>query len=215
MSARPFIFDTEFDADGGVVRPSSWAPAKRSYLPAEVDALVAQARLEARQQALAEVENIRALALTNIAQAVGHALPMLRNAAQAHREQSADLALAAARAIGGAALERFPQAPLRAALEVLAQEIDASPRLVVRASGLDETARAAIEQACADSGFTGVVAFRDEPGMALAAFQLEWADGRADHDPQGSADRVAEALTAALAAEAGHAESLSANRSSL
>lgn len=215
MSARPFIFDTEFDADGGVVRPSSWAPAKRSYLPAEVDALVAQARLEARQQALAEVENIRALALTNIAQAVGHALPMLRNAAQAHREQSADLALAAARAIGGAALERFPQAPLRAALEVLAQEIDASPRLVVRASGLDEAARAAIEQACADSGFTGVVAFRDEPAMALAAFQLEWADGRADHDPQGSADRVAEALTAALAAEAGHAESLSADRSSL
>ena len=213
MSARPFIFDTEFDADGAVVRPSSWTPAKRSYLPAEVDALVAQARLEARQQALSEIENIRALALSNIAQGVAQALPMLRSAAQVHREQSADLALAAARAIGGAALDRFPQAPLRAALEALAQEIDASPRLVVRAGGLDDETRAAIEQACADSGFTGVVAFRDESGMALAAFQLEWADGRADHDPQGSADRVAEALTAALAAEAGHAETLSADRS--
>ena len=66
--------------------------------------------------------------------------------------------------------------------------------------------RAQIERACADSGFTGVVAFRDEPGMGFAAFQLEWADGRADHDPEGSATRVAEALTAALAAEAGHAE---------
>jgi flagellar assembly protein FliH len=42
--------------------------------------------------------------------------------------------------------------------------------------------------------------------MGVAAFQLEWADGRADHDPEGSATRVAEALTAALAAEAGHAE---------
>ena len=213
MSARPFIFDTEFDADGAVVRPSSWTPAKRSYLPAEVDALVAQARLEARQQALSEIENIRALALSNVAQGVAQALPMLRSAAQVHREQSADLALAAARAIGGAALDRFPQAPLRAALEALAQEIDASPRLVVRAGGLDDDTRAAIEKACADSGFTGVVAFRDEPGMALAAFQLEWADGRADHDPRGSADRVAEALTAALAAEAGHAETLSADRS--
>jgi flagellar assembly protein FliH len=42
--------------------------------------------------------------------------------------------------------------------------------------------------------------------MGFAAFQLEWADGRADHDPSGSAQRVTEALTAALAAEAGHAE---------
>ncbi|VXB14650.1 flagellar assembly protein FlbE [Brevundimonas sp. G8] len=208
-----FAFDTEFDADGTVVRPGAWTPAKRSYLPAEVEALVAQGRLEARQQALGEIENIRAMALGNIAQSVASAMPTLKAVAQAHREQSADLALAAARAIGGAALERFPQAPLKAALEMLAQEIDASPRLVVRTSGLDDEARALIQQACADSGFTGVVAFRDEPGMAQTAFQLEWADGRADHDPKGSADRVAEALTAALAAEAGHAETLSVDRS--
>ncbi|WP_299174930.1 flagellar assembly protein FlbE [uncultured Brevundimonas sp.] len=204
--STPFAFDTEFDATGAVVRPGSWKPAKRSYLPAEVDALVAHARLEARQQALAEIDNVRAMALTNIAQGVAATMPSLRGVAQAHREQSADLALAAARAIGGAALERFPQAPLRAALEMLAQEIDASPRLVVRAAGLDDQARSQIEQACADSGFTGVVAFRDEPGLGSAAFRLEWADGRADHDPDGSAQRVAEALTAALAAEAGHAE---------
>lgn len=210
---RPFVFDTEFDADGAVVRPSAWTPAKRSYLPAEVEALVAQGRLEARQQALGEIENIRALALSNVAQAVASAMPTLRGVAQAHREQAAGLAMSAARAIGGAALDRFPQAPLKAALEVLAQEIDASPRLVVRAAGLDDAARSLIEQACADSGFTGVVAFRDEPGMAQAAFQLEWAEGRADHDPQLSAERVAEALNAALAAEAGHAETLTVDRS--
>lgn len=210
---RPFIFDTEFDADGTVVHPGAWKAPKRSFMPAEVDALVAQARLEAREQALSEVEHMRALALSNIAQATASAMTTLKGVAQAHREQSADLALAAARAIGGAALAKFPMAPLKAALEMLAQEIDASPRLVVRGSGLDDEARAQIEQACADSGFTGVVAFRDEPGMAASAFQLEWADGRADHDPQGSADRVAEALTAALASEAGHGETLSADRS--
>ena len=32
---RPFAFDTEFDADGAVVRPGAWTPAKRAYLPAE------------------------------------------------------------------------------------------------------------------------------------------------------------------------------------
>jgi len=208
-ASRPFVFDTEFDNEGVVVRASTWKPAKRSYLPAEVDALVAQARLEARQQALAESENLRAVALSAIAQAATEALSALRAVAQAHREQSADLPLAAARAIAGRALERLPLDPMKDALEQLAQEIDASPRLVVRTSGLDEAARAAIEQAAGDGGFTGAVAFRDDPGMAVAAFQLEWADGRADHDPAASADRVAEALTAALAAEAGHGEPLS------
>lgn len=213
MSAKPFIFDTEFDADGQVVRPSAWQPVKRSYLPAEVDALVAQARLEARQAALAEIDNMRAMALGAVAQAATAALPGLKAAAQAHREQSAELALAAARVIGGAALARFPEAPLKAALETLAQEIDASPRLVIRAAGLDDATRAMIEQAAADGGFTGAVAFRDAPGMGVAAFQLEWADGRADHDPLQSAERVAETLTAALASEAGHAETLTADRS--
>ena len=102
--STPFAFDTEFDADGAVVRASAWKPVKRSYMPAEVEALVATARLEARQEALAEVENIRAMALTNIAQAAAAALPSLRTVAQTHREQSADLALAAARAIADAAL---------------------------------------------------------------------------------------------------------------
>lgn len=213
MNAKPFTFDTEFDADGEVVRPSQWRPVKRSFLPAEVDALVAQARLEAREQALAEVEHVRALALSQIAQTAGAALSTLKSVAQAHREQSADLALQAARAIAGAALDRFPQAPLKAALELLAQEVDASPRLVVRGAGLDETARAMIAQAAADSGFTGAVAFRDEAGLAAAAFQLEWADGRADYDPEEAARRVGEALSAALAAEAGHAENPVLDRS--
>jgi flagellar assembly protein FliH len=75
--STPFAFDTEFDADGSVVRESTWKPTKRSYLPAEVDALVAHAQLEARQQALNEIENIRAMALTNIAQGVAAALPSL------------------------------------------------------------------------------------------------------------------------------------------
>ena len=213
MNAKPFTFDTEFDADGEVVRPSQWRPVKRSFLPAEVDALVAQARLEAREQALAEVEHLRDLALSQIAQAAGAALPTLKAVAQAHREQSADLAQLAGRAIAGAALDRFPQAPLKAALELLAQEVDASPRLVVRGAGLDETARAMIAQAAADSGFTGAVAFRDEAGLAPAAFQLEWADGRADYDPEEAARRVGDALSAALAAEAGHAENPVLDRS--
>jgi flagellar assembly protein FliH len=206
---KAFHFDTEFDAGGAVVRPSTFQPMKRSYAPAEVEALVAQAGLEGREAALAEVAAIEAMAVAAIGQAIADAAPSLAHAAQLHREHSAELALAAGRIIALAALDRFPAGPLQAALEALGQEIDASPRLVIRAAGLDDPARARLQAVATDAGFSGLIAFRDDPALPMAAFQLEWADGRADFDPAEAAARMGEALRAALAAEAGHAENLS------
>ncbi len=212
MSAQPekkaFFFDTEFDAAGGVVQPSAWRPTKRSWSEGEVEVLVAQAAREAREAALSEIASIQAMALSGIAQALDAAAPALTQIAQAHREQSAELAMAAARVVSAAALDRFPGAPLQAALEALGQEIDASPRLVIRTGDLTDESRARLQQLAADAGFSGVLAFRDEPGLAPAAFRLEWADGRADFDPEDAFARMAEALKSALAAEAGHAETL-------
>jgi flagellar assembly protein FliH len=207
--STPFAFDTEFDAAGVVVNAGpAFRPIKRAYGPAEVDALVAQARLEARTEAMAEVESLQAMALSAIGQALGAAVPTLAQVAQLHRQQSAELALAAARVVAASALDRHPEAPLQAALEALGQEIDASPRLVIRTGDLTESTHARLQQLCADAGFSGIVAFRTEPGMAAAAFQLEWADGRAAFDPAESFARIGEALNSALAAEAGHAENL-------
>ncbi len=208
LNSRPFSFDTEFDGAGSVVRASDFRPTKRAYMPSEVEALVAQARFEAREAALAEAASIEAMGVAAIGQAMGQAIPALAHVAQTHREQSAGLALAAARVIAAAALERLPTGPLQSALETLGQEIDGSPRLVIRASGLEPGVQAKIQAVCVDAGFTGAVAFREDLSLPLAAFQLEWADGRADFDPAAAAERIATALTNALASEAGHAESL-------
>ena len=204
----PYAFDTEFDASGVVVQPSSWQPTRRAYAPTEVEALVAEARRQAREEALAESHSRQAMALAAIGEALTGAVPALTRVARTHREQAAELALAAARVVAASALDRLPTGPLQAALEALGQEIDASPRLVIRAAGLDDASRARIEQLCADAGFTGVAAFRDEPGLPPAAFQLEWADGRAEFEPEAAFARMREALDSALAAEAGHAETL-------
>ena len=48
---------------------------------------------------------------------------------------------------------------------------------------------------------------KPDPAMAAAAFVFDWGDGRAAFDPAAAAERVAEALNAALAAEGLHAES--------
>ncbi|HZV84198.1 MAG TPA: flagellar assembly protein FlbE [Brevundimonas sp.] len=206
--STPFSFDTEFDASGVVVRASDFRPARRSYTPGEVEALIAEARADAQREAQAEAESLQATALSSIGQALAAAIPALAQVAQAHREQAALLAMAAARVVAASALDRFPGAPLQAALEALGQEIDASPRLVIRTGDLDDATRERIERLCSDSGFSGVVAFREEPGMPPAGFQLEWADGRAAFDPADAFARMGEALDSALAAEAGHAEAL-------
>ena len=116
--------------------------------------------------------------------------------------------------MAAAALDRFPDGPLQAALEALGQEIDATPRLVIRSAGLDEDVKARMTQLCAEAGFSGLVAFREDPDLPVAAFQLEWADGRAAFDPEAAHARMSEALTSALAGEAGHAETLSDGRPS-
>lgn len=206
--SRPFGFETEFDDMGGVRPGPAFRPTKRAYLPAEVEALVAQARLEGREAALGEVESMRVMAMSEIAQSMAGSAPALAALAQAHREQAAGLALAAARVIAGAALDQFPAGPLREALEALGAEIDASPRLVIRAAGLDEDGQAQLQAVAADAGFSGLVSFREEAGLPPAAFRLEWADGRADFNPADAASRIEEAVSAALAAEAGHGESL-------
>jgi len=211
--STPFSFDTEFDSLGDVVRASSYRPAKRAWTGAEVEALVAQARAEARQIAMDEIESLQAMALSTIGQALAASAPALTQVAQTHREQSAALAMAAARVVCAAALDRYPAAPIQAALEALGQEIDASPRLVIRAGDLTDQTRARIEQLCADAGFSGVVAFREGVGMAPAAFQLEWADGRAEFDIDAAFARMTEALNSALAADAGHADILTPRNS--
>lgn len=208
LAHRPFVFDQEFAEDGRVTRASDWRPAKRAYLPAEVEALVAQAATEARMQALAEVEGQRAAALAVVADGVARGVAALAEVARRHREDSAGLALACGHVLASAALDRFPAGAITGAIEALGREIEAQARLTVRAAGLDDEARRLIEDACVQAGHAGAVVFRDDPSMPPAAFELSWADGRAEHDPEGAARRLADALNSALAAEAGHAEPL-------
>jgi flagellar assembly protein FliH len=204
---RKFSFDTEFDAGGGV---AFQAPRpKRAYTPEEVEEIRAEAFAEGQQAGLSSAAAEQARALAMISAACGQALPKLAELAHEHRVGSATLALACGRAIADAALERFPRAPLDAALDALAREIDSAPRLVVGASpqmaqGLQE----ALESAAQRIGYSGAVQVRTDMGQGACAFTLDFGDGSAAYDPELAAQRVTDALAAALAAEGLHAEPL-------
>jgi flagellar assembly protein FliH len=122
---------------------------------------------------------------------------------------SAELALACAQAIAAAALENFPQAPVRAALEALAREIEAAPRLIVTAdAALAEGLQTVLEETAQAVGYPGAIQVRSVPGASPYAFTLDFGDGLASFDPAAAAERVSQVLHAALAAEGLHAEPL-------
>ncbi len=202
-----FVFDTVFDNAGDVAfaapRP------KRSYSADEVEAVSQAAHAEGERAALAGVAARQADALAEIVAALGQALPRLAEVAHAHRVGSAELALACARAIAAAALDKFPEAPVRAALEALAREIEAAPRLMVSANAdLADGLQAVLEEAATATGYQGAVQVRVDAGLTAHAFTLDFGDGSATFDPAAAAGRVTQALHAALAAEGLHAEPL-------
>jgi flagellar assembly protein FliH len=200
---RPFAFDTVFDGDH-VVAP---ARPKRRYTPEEVEAARAEAYAEGQASAVARAEAEAAQALREVAEAARAALSTLAAIAHEHRSGSAQLAMAAARKIADAALDRFPAAAAEAALDALSREVEAAPRLMVFAAPADAPRlERALGEAAARAGFAGQIVLKPEPGRARAAFLFDWGEGRAAFDPEQAAGRVAAALDAALAAEGLHAE---------
>lgn len=204
---KKFGFDTVFDQAGHV----AYAPPqpKRVFTPAEVEQVRAAAYAEGERSAAARAAEAQAAALGEIAAAARAALGALADAAHRHRAGAAELALAAAKVIAGAALDRFPDAPVAAALETLAREVEAAPRLMTRcAPDMVEATQAVLDQTALACGFPGQILVKADPTQPRAAFVLDWGDGRAAFDPVEAEARVAEALRTALAAEGLHAEPL-------
>lgn len=204
---RKFSFDTEFGAAGEVayVAPRP----KRSFTPEEVEEVRAQARAEGERLALNSITAQQMAAVNEVARACSHALSTLAAVAHQHRVGAAELALACGRAIAGAALERFPEAPVQAAFEMLSRELESSPRLVVSAApDMVERLQPLMDDAAARAGFAGAVIVRGDGAFGPNAFTLDFGDGAASFDPAQAAQRVAEALQTALAAEGLHGEAL-------
>src|SRR5579872_3327701 len=202
---RKYTFDTEFDGSA----PATTSTYKRLFTSDEVTALSAKARAEGEAAAMQSIEAQTARALDDLAGAARAALPTLAAAAHQHRVGAAALALACARQIADAACERFPEAPLQAALAALAREVEATPKLILRAPPeLLERLQAALSETAEAIAYGGQIIARADPALPRAAFVLEWGDGSAAFDPAGASVRVAEALEGALAAEGLHAEAL-------
>ena len=203
---QKFAFDTVFDSAGAAHAPPR---PKRLFTAEVVETVRAQAFAEGERRALTSTAAQQAQALSQVSAAIAQAMPKLAGVAHDHREGSAQLAMACGRAIADAALDQFPHAPIRAALESLAREIEAAPRLVVHVpANLADGLQPLLEETAQAIGYAGAIQVRPSSAVGPAAFTLDFGDGAAAFDPAAAAQRVAQALQAALAAEGLHAEPL-------
>lgn len=202
-AARPFTFDTVFEGGRTIAPPR----AKTAYTADEVQAARAEGEAAGLNSAVARAEEAQAAALKSMEGVVRSALDALARVAHEHRAASADLALACAKSIAGAALERLPEAAVLSAFEGLAAEVDAQPRLTVRVAPGDlARTQPALEALAARTGHPGRLTVSADPALAPAAFGFDWGEGRCAFDPAAAAARVEAALAAALAVEGLHAE---------
>jgi len=210
MTAGPlkrFDFDTVFDDAGGVA--SAPVRVQRMFTAEEVEAVRAKAYAEGEASSLAKTERAAASAVSQVTAALTTALQALAEVAHVHKVGCADLSLACARTIAGAALDAFPDAPAAAALQALIHEVETVPRVIVRTAAADpDRLRQDLERIAANAGLPGQITVKPEPGLTRAAFVFDWGDGKAAFDPEAAEARVAEALHAALAAEGLHGDPL-------
>ncbi len=203
VASRPFTFDTVFEG-GKVIAP---ARPKTAYTADEVRTARAEGEEAGRSSAVIRAEEAQAAALSSIEGLVRSALDALARVAHEHRAASAELALACAKSIAGAALDRLPEAAVLSAFEALSVEVEAQPRLTVRVAQQDlARTQPALEALAARIGHGGRLTVSADPDLAPAAFGFDWGDGRCAFDPAAAAARVEAALAAALAVEGLHAE---------
>ena len=79
-----------------------------------------------------------------------------------------------------------------------------TPLLIALAEALQTT----LDAAARNLGFEGAVVVKPDGAYGPHAFTLDFGDGQAAYDPAAAAERVSEALHAALASEGLHAEPL-------
>lgn len=195
-NVRKYAFETEFAPDGEIVREA--APR---LTPNDMQAANAEGYERGKNDALAHAERRAAAALEAIADAASAVLTRLDVESQAMRVEAAQIALAAARKIAGAALDAYGIERAQRAIESAMDTLRHQPRLVVRLPpDVAEALKPRIAEMCATHAYAAAVLVRPEPGLNAGEVAIDWSDGVIAMNPADAVKRIEDLIDAALAA---------------
>lgn len=193
---RKYAFETEFTPDGEIMRE-----APKRITPEEVQAADSEGYERGKQDATAQAERRTAAALEAIADATSAVLTRLDAESHAMRVEAAQVALAAAQRIAGAALDAFGIERAAHAVEAAMDSLRHQPRLVVKLPpDLAEQLKPRITDMCETHAYASAVLVRADPALKNSEIVIDWSDGVIAMDPADAARRIEELIDAALAA---------------
>lgn len=194
-NVRKYAFDTEFAADGAIVRETP----RRT--PEDIEKANEEAYESGKQDALAQAERRAAAALEAIADAASGVLTRLDVESQAMRAEAARLALVSAQQIAGAALDEFGLERAQKAVEAAMDLLRHQPRLVVKLPPeVADQLKPRIAAMCETHAYAAAVLVRAEPNLKTGEVVIDWSDGMIAMDPADAAKRIEDLIDAALAA---------------
>jgi flagellar assembly protein FliH len=169
VQTSPFLFATEFNADGEVLS----GPERKYFSRDEADQLAAKARAEgearAKQAGFASVDRI-VVTLAPVA-------AQLSAVAEQLRAEAAELAMIAAKRIAGAALDRQGEEIAAAAIADVMRQLKLNPAITVAiAPDAIPAVERRLEQLRA-KGVGGSVSFAPDAKAKPGDWRVEWADG--------------------------------------
>jgi len=195
---KPFAFDREFAADGTVLRDGD--KIKKVLTEAEAKAMADAAAAEARQDEEADAARATAEALKQVTAKLQALHARLDQESEALRQDAARLALAAARAIAGAALEQYGEETIEACLTDALSDLRAEPRIAVRvAPHLADIVAERLYAFADQEGLDGAVVVRADDEVSAGDCVLEWRAGAIERTANEIEARIAETVRKWLA----------------
>ncbi len=196
-SFKRFAFDREYAADGTVLRDGD--RVRRIFTEDEARAMADMAAIKAADaDAQKQAETLRQI--SGRMQAV---LARMESESEAIREDAVRLAVAAARAIAGAALDRYGADTIEACAREALDELRGEPRLAVRvAPSLVDDLAQRLDSEAARLGFEGAVIVRADEDVSAGDVVLEWRAGAVERTASDIEARLEETARKWLAAPA-------------
>lgn len=195
---KPFAFDREFAADGTVLRDGE--KIRKVLTEDEAQAMADAAAREARNGEEAEAAKAAADALRQVTAKLQALHARLDHESGALREDAARLALVAARAIAGAALEKYGEETIEACLTEALADLRAEPRIAVRvAPHLADTVAERLYAFADAEGLEGAVVVRADEDVSSGDCVLEWRAGAIERTASEIEARITETVRKWLA----------------
>jgi flagellar assembly protein FliH len=209
-----FLFDVDFGA--GAERVPTMALAEHAAKLADAEtAAHRKGYADAQADAKVEAERRLAAALERIAVSLGEANGALA-AIEARLEcEAVEVAVAVARKLTPALIEREPFAEISALASHCFRELIAAPHLAVRVSDtLYAAAREKLGDIAAAHGYAGRLVVLGEPSIAPGDCRIEWADGGVNRDRAAADAAIGEAVGRYISARRNLAEATRATQES-